>query len=86
MSELKETKKKVFAQYEQTSKQFEPDPNPKNTVFAPKKPKKRPLNQMKLKATQKTKVVAKQFEPDPNPQNSLFLAPKSQKEITLKLD
>ena len=34
MSELKETKKiKVFALYEQTKKQFEPDPNPKNSLF-----------------------------------------------------
>ena len=44
MSELKETKKmKVIALYEWTPKQFEPDPNPQ-------KAKKKPLDQMKLKA------------------------------------
>ena len=52
MSELKETKKvKVAALYEQTQKQFEPDLNPQKSLFcAPKKAKKQPLNQMKLKA------------------------------------
>ena len=59
MSKLKEAKKiKVVALYEQTPKQFEPDPNPQNSLFfAPKKLKKMPFKQMKLKATQKTKVV-----------------------------
>ena len=34
MSELKETKKiKVVALYEQTPKQFEPDPNEQNSPF-----------------------------------------------------
>ena len=38
MSESKETKKmKIIALYEQTLKQFEPDPNPHNSLFfAPK--------------------------------------------------
>ena len=42
MSELKETKKmKIIALYEQTPKQFEPDPNPQNSLFlCPKKPKR----------------------------------------------
>ena len=52
MSELKETKKiKVFALYEQTKKQFEPDPNPKNSLFlAQQSQKKLPINQIKSKA------------------------------------
>ena len=52
MSELKEKKKmKVMSLYEYTPKQFEPDPNPQNSLlFYPKKPKKKPLNQMELKA------------------------------------
>ena len=46
MSELKETKKmKIMALYEETLKQFEPDPNPQNSLFyAPKKQKKMPFN------------------------------------------
>ena len=41
MSELKETKKiKVVALYDQTPKPFEPDPNPQNSQFSPKKAKK----------------------------------------------
>ena len=48
MSELKEGKKiKVVTLYEQTQKQFEPDPNPQNSLFWSKIG---PLNQMKLKA------------------------------------
>ena len=52
MSELKETKKiKVFALYEQTKKQFEPDPTPKNRLFlAQQSQKKLPINQIKSKA------------------------------------
>ena len=52
MSELKKTNKiKVFALYEQTKKQFEPEPNPKNSLFfCPTKPKKLPINQIKSKA------------------------------------
>ena len=52
MSELKETKKKkFFALYEQTKKQFEPDPNSKNSLFfAPQSQEKLPINQIKLKA------------------------------------
>ena len=41
MSELKETKKKSFALFEQTKKQFEPDPKPKNSLFLPHKAKKK---------------------------------------------
>ena len=38
MSELKETKKmKIIALYEQTPKQFEPDPNPQNSLFLQQK-------------------------------------------------
>ena len=37
MSELKETKKKSFVLFEQTKKQFEPDPNPKNSLFLQQK-------------------------------------------------
>ena len=34
MSKLKETKKlKIIALYEETPKQFEPDPNPQNSLF-----------------------------------------------------
>ena len=42
MSEFKETKKmEIIALYEQTPKQFEPDPNPQNSLFvAPKSQKK----------------------------------------------
>ena len=37
MLELKETKKmKIIALYEWTTKQFEPDPNPPNSLFSPK--------------------------------------------------
>ena len=51
MSELKEIKKiKVVALYEQTQKQVEPNPNPRNSLFLPQKPKNLPLNQIKLKA------------------------------------
>ena len=51
MSELKKTKKmKVIALYEQTPKQFEPDPNPQNILFFyPKKPKKNNLKLDKFK-------------------------------------
>ena len=38
MSELKGTNKiKVVALYEQTPQQFEPDPNPQNSLFLPPK-------------------------------------------------
>ena len=38
MSELKGTKKmKIIALYEQTPKQFEPDPNPQNSLFLQQK-------------------------------------------------
>ena len=38
MSELNETKKiKVVALYELTPKQFEPDPNPQNSLFLQQK-------------------------------------------------
>ena len=52
MSELKETKKiKVFPLYEQTTKQFEPEPNSKNCqFFVQQSQKKLPINQIKLKA------------------------------------
>ena len=51
MSKLKEAKKtKVVALYKQIPKQFEPDPNPQNSLFLPPKSQKRPLNQMKSKA------------------------------------
>ena len=42
MSKLEETKKiKVVALYEYTPKQFEPDPNPQNSIlFKPQKAKK----------------------------------------------
>ena len=51
MSELKETKKiKVFALYEQTKKQFEPDPNPKNSLFVPHKDKKNTHKLDKIKS------------------------------------
>ena len=45
MSGLKETKKmKIIALYEQTPKQFEPDPNPHNSLFfAPNKLKTNPF-------------------------------------------
>ena len=50
MSELKETKKiKVVALYEQTQKQFEPDPNPQNRIFWPQKRKKNTLKLDKIK-------------------------------------
>ena len=44
MSKLKEAKKtKVVALYIQIPKQFEPDPNPQNSLFLrPKKPKNDP--------------------------------------------
>ena len=49
---------KIIALYEQTPKQFEPDPNPQNSLFLPQKAKKKlPFDQMNLKATQKTYVV-----------------------------
>ena len=52
MSELKKTNKiKVFALYEQTKKQFEPDPKPKNSLlFAPQSQERLPINQIKLQA------------------------------------
>ena len=52
MSELKERKKiKVVSLFEQTPKQVEPDPNPKNSLFlAPKSQKELRLKQIKLKA------------------------------------
>ena len=52
MSELKETKKmKIIALYEQTLKQFEPDPNPPNNLFfAPKKLKKIALKLDEIKS------------------------------------
>ena len=53
LSELKETKKmKIIALYDQTPKQFEPDPIPKNSLFVcPKKQKEKiPLNQIRIKA------------------------------------
>ena len=51
MSELKETKEvKVVALYEQTRKQFEPDPKPQNSLFWTSKSQKRPLNQIRFKA------------------------------------
>ena len=52
MSKLKEAKKtKVVPQYKLIPKQFEPDPDPQNSlILPPKKPKKRSLNYMKSKA------------------------------------
>ena len=52
MSKLKETKKtKVVALYKQIPKQFEPDPNPQNSLFLPQKsPKTIPkLDEIKSK-------------------------------------
>ena len=50
MLEWKETKKiKVVALYEQTPKQVEPDPNPKNSLFCPKSPKN--LDKIKARIT-----------------------------------
>ena len=51
MSELKETKKtKVVALYEWTLKQFEPDPNPPNSLFLPPRAKKITLKLDKIKS------------------------------------
>ena len=42
MSKLKEAKKtKVVALYKQIPKQFEPDPNPQNSLFLPQKRQKK---------------------------------------------
>ena len=52
MSKLKEAKKtKVVALYKQIPKQFEPDPNPQNSLFLPpKRQKKTPkLDEIKSK-------------------------------------
>ena len=61
LSELTETKITDVALYEQTPKQFEPDPNPQNSLLEPKKVKKTPKiskNQIsELKKTQKLKVA-----------------------------
>ena len=52
MSELKETNKmKGIALYEQTPKQFEPDPNPQNSLlFCPQKAKKDTLKLDEIKS------------------------------------
>ena len=43
MSELKDTQKiKFVALYEVTPKQYEPEPNPQNSLFLPQKAEKKP--------------------------------------------